>query len=117
MSRDNDRDLSDDLNGPYVQASCVDCGADVVTDCDPDGALCDECEDKRERWAEQIAVRMAKATLSNAAHNMRAKGQPPVVVDVAIVPVSETHGVVEVALRRLATAVLQADLTTIKDVA
>lgn len=127
MSRDNDRDLSDDLNGPYVESSCVDCGRDVVTDCDPDGALCDECDDKRERWAVQTERRMAKAVLP-------ARQGVPVLVDVAIVPRSERQGVVEVALiptneiaiiqrddqdglRRMATAVLAADLTTIKDVA
>jgi len=127
MSRDNDRDLSDDLNGPYVQASCQDCGVDVVTDCDPEGALCDECDEKRERWAEQTAVRMATAVLP-------ARQGVPVVVDVAIVQRSEQHGVVEVqlipkneapiipmddqdGLRRMATAILAADLTTIKDVA
>jgi hypothetical protein len=52
----------------------------------------------------------------------------PVVVDVALLPVSENNGVVTVALvpvsagdqawlRRMAAAILAADLTTIKEVA
>lgn len=94
MSRDTDRDHSDDLNGPYVQAACVDCGADVVVDYNPDGALCDACCEQREIWAVTTERRMAKADL--VARHRPATDQPakevPVVVDVALVPILQPAG-------------------------
>jgi hypothetical protein len=84
MSGDSDRDHSDDLNGPYVQAACVDCGRDILVDYDPDGALCDECCELRETWALTTERRMAKADLKDR--------QGPAVVDVALVPIVQPAG-------------------------
>lgn len=100
MSADNDRDHADDLNGPYCQASCVDCGADVVVDYDPDGALCDACCEQRETWALTTERRMAKADLV-ARTGLRTELDPlkpmssthiPAVVDVALVPILQPAG-------------------------
>lgn len=102
MSWDNDRDHSDDLNGPYVQAACVDCGADVVVDYNPDGALCDACCEQREAWALTTERRMAKADLvarlpvagnvSNDTAVTSVTSVTPVVVDVALVPILQPAG-------------------------
>ena len=61
MSGDNDRDHSDWLNGPYFRTACIDCGGDVVTDCDPTGPICEACCDRRDRRASALELRMANA--------------------------------------------------------
>lgn len=125
MSRFGIDPPDDDAYDVQPNADCTDCGIAYGRATNDPTTWCDACSDRRDAWAEAIEVRMATARLKDT----------PVVVDVAIVPVSmDTAGVVEVALipkseiaiirrddqdglRRLATAVLAADLTTIKDVA
>jgi len=117
----------DDLDRwePRPNAACSDCGDDFVKAPADVGNLCDPCMSLRDEHTSRVEIRMAKARLENAAHDMRAEVQP-VVVDVALVPVSSEGGVVNVALvptndardlKRMAKAILAADLTTIKDVA
>lgn len=120
MSRFGIDPPDDDAYDLQPNADCEDCGLSYSRAATDPTTWCDACSDRRDAWAEAIEVRMAKAALGNK--------QVPVVVDVAIVPVSENNGVVEVALvpvndqdgralREIAAAVLAADLTTIKDVA
>lgn len=96
MTWDNDRDHADELNGPYVQAACQDCGADVVVDSDPEGALCDAWCEQRETWALDTERRMVKADL---VARLPSTGKVsidtpavPVVVDVALVPLLQPAG-------------------------
>jgi len=91
MSWDNDRDHSDWLNGPYVRAACVDCGGDVVTDCDPDGALCEACCNQRDAHSSALQLRMAKAVMPGVS-NSPIPNDVPVVVDVALVPILQPAG-------------------------
>lgn len=115
--------------GPAANASCSDCGDLFVKGYDDVGSLCDVCCDQRDAHTEALERRLAAgppASLVNQSPWFNAAG----VVDVAIVPVSidPAAGVVEVALvpmtaqdalglKRMAKAVLAADLTRIQEIA
>lgn len=103
----------------YDGTACEDCGAPA------EAWLCEFCSDLRAFWAAAMEVRMAKAA------RYRSRSQPrPAVVEVQIIPtgINSTGPVVEVALvpvvnqdardlKRMAKAILSADLTKIKEVA
>lgn len=120
MSRwDSDLDYYDEpWNRP--NADCSDCGEPFTKAPADVGTLCDTCCSLRDAHTSAVEIRMAKA-------HLKAKAIP-VVVDVALVPVSQirdNRAVVDVALvpqpaatlRRMAAAILSVDLTTIKEVA
>jgi hypothetical protein len=71
--------------------TCADCGTPCRNDPDETGNLCEECCRDRDQWAAAYQVRMAKAPL-------RPSAVVPVVVEVALEPVSSAAGVVEVTL-------------------
>lgn len=79
----------------------VDCGADVVVDYNPDGALCNTCCELREAWALTTERRMAKADLVARNNPVVMQNDPafvhnvhtvPVVIDVALVPILQPAG-------------------------
>jgi hypothetical protein len=125
MSWDSDLDHDAWLNGRFERPdqTCADCGegfwsVDVAT-------LCNACLDRRDAHADALELRMAKADVKMSTTALHPVS---VVVDVALVPISGNpdNPVVEVALvpttdarhlRRMAQAILAADLTRVKDVA
>jgi hypothetical protein len=98
----------------YDGTACADCGRPAVA------WLCETCGDAREYWAVAAAMRLSQTAQTR-----------PAVVDVALVPVSHLAGpVVDVALvpvshldadarflKRMAKAILRADLTHVREVA
>ncbi len=110
----------DDPDGvAYDDTACEDCGRASVA------WLCEDCSDQREYWAATMAVRIATADTYQPV-STRLTG----VVEVALVPLSQScdNPVVEVALvpiaprdafdlKRMAKAILSADLTQIREVA
>lgn len=127
MSRFSLDPPDDDAYDVRDDADCADCGRPSVA------WLCETCSDQREAWAAATELR-----LTAAMHIMQERSavvHTIPVVDVALVPVSDVAGVVEVALvpimasvrvlssddardlKRMARAFLAADLSNVKDVA
>lgn len=61
-----------------------DCGAAILVDYTPDGALCEDCDEARATWARVTEARMATARLP--VPDLSA-WETPILVDVALVPV------------------------------
>jgi len=126
MSRwnaDSDLDYYDEFWQPRPNATCTDCGAGFVKHPADVGMLCDPCCSRRDEHTSAVEIRMAKA-------HLRVKEMAAGVIEVELIPVGTncTGPVVDVALvpagdrdtrvlKRMAKAMLAADLTTIKDVA
>lgn len=119
----------DDAYDERPDATCDDCGIDFFGRAEL-GGICDACCNARDAWVDRLELRMLKADLTRL--NPARYGSP--VVDVAIVPLdpwAPIGPVVEVGLvpiansqhadardlKRMATAILSADLSTIKEVA
>lgn len=143
MSRfdDSDLDFSDELR---PNATCDDCGIDFSRAKHDPGGWCDACCALREAWADAYEIRMAKATLPNSvslakevpvvvevALVPKERHNNAIVIDVALVPVVKQSGQVDEKLifedlvaqrdvsdlKRMAKAILSADLSTIREVA
>lgn len=118
MSRfDSDYDYFDQPWNRPGDATCSDCGADFSKAREDVGSLCDTCCSLRDTHTSAVEIRMAQARLKAQAvievaivplGNKQVSG----IVDVALVPISEAR-----ELKRMAKAVLAADLTNVKDVA
>lgn len=96
----------------YDGTACEDCGRPSVA------WLCETCSDRRESWAAATEIRMASvakevpAVVEVALVPVFPNRYNPAVVDVALVPVDEVR-----QLKRMAKAILSADLMNVKDVA
>jgi hypothetical protein len=105
----------------YDGTACEDCGRPSVA------WLCETCSDQRDAWAAATEAKgMTSPHIPERTH---------AVVEVALVPIVEAAGIVAVALvpvqmgvnprpssdarflKRMAKAILSADLTNVKDVA
>lgn len=91
----------------YDGTDCADCGRPSVA------WLCETCSDQRESWAAAAQLRMAAGVVEVALVPIQT-GVNPHVVDVALVPVAQRDAR---CLKRMAKAILSADLTTIPEVA
>jgi hypothetical protein len=125
----------------YDGTACDDCGRPSVA------WLCDDCSDQREYWAAAAEQRMTTANYMSSTHIPEGKPGPAVVevalvpvfpngynpvVEVALVPVVKQSGQVDEKLlfehlpiaaadarflKRMAKAILSADLSNIQEVA
>ena len=92
----------------YDGTACSDCGRPAVA------WLCETCGDAREYWAAAAELRMAETrpAVVEVALVPVFPNTNPAVVEVALVPADQVRG-----LKRMAKAVLRADLTQIREVA
>lgn len=91
----------------YDGTDCTDCGAPSVA------WLCETCSDRRDSWAAATELRMAAGVVEVACIPVDTHASGPV-VEVALVPIAARDGF---ALKRMAKAILSADLSNVKDVA
>lgn len=119
MSRWDAESSDDYYDEPWARpgnATCSDCQADFWKGREDVGSLCDTCASLRDTHTSAVEIRMAQARLKASAvievAIVPVAGADGPVVDVALVPIAEARD-----LKRMAKAVLAADLTNVKDVA
>jgi hypothetical protein len=90
----------------YDGTDCADCGRPAVA------WLCETCSDQRDSHTSALQLRMAGVVEVALLPLLPISRGPAGVVEVALVPVDEVR-----QLKRMAKAILSADLTNIREVA